>query len=105
MQAYSKTINEMTRRLVEGLGAGQAWLFGSRARGDGDEESDVDMLLVISHSDQPRYKRNQAARKLVMDIAIPKDIIVMTQDEWNAEVSIPSSLCHTVKNEGRLIYG
>lgn len=98
-------LTELTERLVKGLKAEQAWIFGSYARGDANADSDMDILIVINESKYPRYKRNQAARRLVKDITIPKDIIVMTKDEWELGALVPSSLVCTVKNEGRLLYG
>jgi len=39
-----------------------AWLFGSAARGDGDRDSDIDLLLVASRSvDSDRWERQTAA--------------------------------------------
>lgn len=98
-------LNDMISRLVKGFNAEQAWLFGSYARGDASTDSDVDILIVVNESKEPRYKRNQAARRLVKDITAPKDIIVMTKDEWELGALVPSSLVSTVKNEGKLLYG
>jgi predicted nucleotidyltransferase len=103
--ASMDNITEMVGRLVKGVPAEQAWLFGSHARGQAGPDSDVDILLVVDDSSEPRYKRIQAARKMVMDIPVPKDIIVMTRREWNAEVGSPASLAGSVLREGRRLYG
>jgi predicted nucleotidyltransferase len=62
-------------RLVERLaaelsgldGLAGAWLFGSAARGDGDRESDIDLLLVASRTlDSPEW--SSAAARLLRGI-------------------------------------
>lgn len=56
--------------------------------------------------DLPRYRRAVEARRLVRDIRIPKDIIVLMRGEWERELGVPSSLSSTVQREGiRLAHG
>jgi predicted nucleotidyltransferase len=80
------------------------YLFGSHARGEATADSDLDFLMVVSSSDQPRYRRAQQARKALRVIPVPKDVIVLTQDEWDREGRVPVSLVNTVRREGRLLH-
>ena len=52
-------------------------LFGSQARGDATEESDVD-LLVLFDSDVNRREREVAIRRLLRDAPFAKDVLVAT---------------------------
>lgn len=81
------------------------WLFGSLARGTESDSSDIDLLMVVQESSLPRYRRNQDARMHVRDIHYPKDIIVMTQNEWDKESHVKTSLVSTIIKEGKLLYG
>lgn len=100
---YADLISE---KLLAGLQAESVWLFGSHARGEATPDSDMDFLAIVPHSDQSRYRRAVSARRLVRDIRCPKDIIVLTRDEWDRELRVPSSLSSTVKKEGvRLDHG
>ena len=95
----------ISSRLVRDFNAESVWLFGSQARGDATTDSDFDFLAVVAESNDSRYRRAVAARTVVEDIHEPKDIIVLTRDEWNKELKVPSSLASTVMREGILLDG
>jgi len=46
-------------RLVDVLHPEQIWVFGSHARGAATEDSDVDLLVVVSTSDLPAHRRDK----------------------------------------------
>ena len=50
-------LQEVVRRIVAAGDPQRIVLFGSRARSDNSEDSDID-LLVIEDSELPRYKRS-----------------------------------------------
>jgi len=85
------------------LHARQAWLFGSYARGEATEHSDVDILFVVdgaaSHHDLIR-----AARKLMRDWRVPKDVLVYRSEEFKDWQKVVGSLCYRVKREGVCLY-
>lgn len=93
-------IRQMADRLKSRIQAEQVWLFGSRARGEAGIDSDTDLLAVIPHSKDSRYRRAVVARRELHDFNIPMDIIVLTHDEWIKELKAPSSLASTVAREG-----
>lgn len=51
-------LKTLTKRLVYQLGSNlqELWLFGSRARGDGGDDADYD-VLVVAEGDQIRNRR------------------------------------------------
>lgn len=95
---------QISERLASGLAARAVWLFGSAARGEESADSDLDFLVVVDHWDEPRYRRAQKAARLLQDILVPKDVIVMTADEWEREIEVVCSLASTVRREGVLLY-
>lgn len=97
--------SEVARRLGDELQAKSVWLFGSSARGEECEDSDIDVLVVVGESAEPRYRRAQNAHRIVSDLRVPKDIIVLTQEEWDDQLKVPVSLASTVSAEGILLYG
>jgi len=99
-QSAAPSVHQIAKRLKSQLHAEQVWLFGSKARNDGDADSDTDLLAVIPSSNQSRYQRAVAARRILSEFRIPIDIIVMTQAEWLRELKAPSSLASTVAREG-----
>ena len=86
--------------LAEKMGAKAVWLFGSYARGDSGPDSDLDFLVVVPESKNTRYERAVEARGYVSNIHVPKDIIVLTDAEWTADLEVVCSLANTVKREG-----
>ena len=93
------------RRLGQALQPDAIYLFGSHARGDAGPDSDLDFMVVVPESADPRYVRNVAARRLVGDIPSPKDIVVLTRQEWQAEQRVVCSLASTVLREGIRLHG
>jgi predicted nucleotidyltransferase len=95
---------EMVNRLVRQFGPERIFLFGSRARGQGGPDSDYDLLMVVSTSSLPRYKREQAAFRALCGVGAPKDIVVLTREEFEKKLPVVTSLPATVEREGRLLY-
>ena len=56
--------------------------FGSYARGDWGVGSDLDLVIIISHSDEPFEKR--AAKWEVTNLPVPADLLIYTEAEWNS---------------------
>lgn len=88
------------QRLRRVLAPDRIYLFGSHARGAAGPDSDLDFLVVVPGSAKSRYERAVEARGFVRDIAVPKDIIVLTRAEWEKEIKAPCSLSSTVLREG-----
>ena len=75
-----------------------AYLYGSYARGDYHEESDIDILIVSPNADDLRYKINRIA----VDIILEKDEVIsphlMTEEHFNKTRN--NSFLTNVLNEG-----
>ncbi|MBQ9026362.1 MAG: nucleotidyltransferase domain-containing protein [Methanobrevibacter sp.] len=76
-------------------------LFGSVARGEDTEESDIDILIVSPYADDLRYKINRIA----VDIILEKDEVIspylMTEEHFNKTRNNP--FLTNVLNEGVVI--
>ncbi len=79
-----RVIDEMAQRIVREVDPRKILLFGSWARGDAREDSDVD-LLVVEHEPfgERRSRRQEAARiwRCLSDFRVPKDILVYSVGE------------------------
>ncbi len=79
--------------LAEGMQLGRIILFGSRTRGDEQEESDID-LLVISEDFAGKSIFERAALTKNAEITamkryqVPFDIITLTQEEFESGGSL-----------------
>lgn len=78
-------------------------LFGSRARGDANEDSDYD-LLVIEDSDKPRWKRSPVYYLALSGLDPEIDVVVWTPDEIEEWAEVSNFFITTVLREGRTLY-
>jgi hypothetical protein len=100
-------VRELARvvdHLVHAFQTERIYVFGSQARGVPTANSDFDLLVVVTTSDQLPHHRAQAAYRAVGAHHIPLDILVMTQEEFNARLPAVASLPATVAREGLTLY-
>ncbi len=105
MTVTEATLAEITRRLVATYEPEQVVLFGSHAWGKPDEDSDVDLLVVVSESAQPAYRRASAGYRSLFGVGVPCDVWVRTRDEVLREAPLPTTLTHKILREGRVLHG
>ena len=81
--------------------ARQIWLFGSVARGEATEDSDVDLLVVLP--DNHGIERPCLTAKLAIGetkTCVPTDVVVITE----SQAALPASpLIEDALREGRLL--
>lgn len=76
-------------------------LFGSRARGEGHEESDLDVAVILTGADQPDRR---ALIDLSTDIFLETDIrispVVLSQDEFDTLLRLRRGVALAIRDEG-----
>ena len=97
-------LNEIVQRLVNALHPEKIYLFGSHAYGQPNDDSDVDLFIVVSDSDLPPIKRAVEGYRALRGILIPKDIKVVTQSTFEKRSHWLSSIERVVAEKGRLLY-
>jgi len=103
LQEAQEKIQEMVHRIVEQFHPDRIYLFGSRARGDARPDSDVDLLIVMPIVGSKLSKRVEI-RVALHDVGIPKDIAVVTPEEYARYHKIPGTLPRITEKEGKLLY-
>ncbi len=77
-------------------------LFGSHARGDADDESDYD-FLIIEPKFESKVKESVRLRMALDPLRLAADVIVMRRDyveEWG---DVPGTMLHDALREGRVL--
>lgn len=95
---------EAVRRLVEKFQPERIYLFGSRARGDADEHSDYDILVVVPESNEAFVQRLRIASKTLRDLALAVEVLVLTRQEFERDLPVVASLPARVADEGWILY-
>jgi len=79
-----EAIEEAARLLKSQFSIGQVILFGSKARRDYDEHSDIDLFLIASRP--LHWREEKAVVEALFDIGMKYDVIFSplfaTADEW-----------------------
>lgn len=101
----AELLEEIVKRLVNGLHPEEIILFGSHAYGEPIESSDIDLLVVVSDSDEPHYRRASKAYSLMWGLSAPTELLVMTREELEKSATVPTSLVRQALQKGRVLYG
>ena len=100
-----RQISKIVRRIKNNYSLEKIILFGSYAYGQPEEDSDLDLLVVVKKSDLPRHKRAREIRKRLWGlIDTPKDILVYTEDEIEEWKEVEQAFITKVMNQGRVLY-
>lgn len=98
-----ETIKKVVGRLVEAAKPQKIYLFGSYARGDAREQSDLDFLVVESVLKNHR-KEMVRLHDAIRPMRIPADILAVSEAVFNEWADVPGTVIHKAKTEGRLCY-
>lgn len=96
-------LEEMVQRILAVGNPQKIILFGSRARGNAQPDSDYD-ILVIEPSNLPRYQRAAPYRRALVGICLAKDILVWTLEEVAEWRNVPNAFITTTLREGIVLY-
>lgn len=101
----TELLNEITRRLAESIHPERIYLFGSHAAGNPDDDSDVDLLVVVRDTDKSTREITIEGRKSLRDLLIPFDLIVCTEKQFNRYGQVKNTIMNEALCEGRIVYG
>lgn len=96
-------IGEMVDRIVQRFSPDKVILFGSHARGEAREDSDVDLLVLFSTVEDPRQ---QAAELygLLSESKLAQDIAVSTTERFERYKDVVNTIYWPAAHEGKVLY-
>jgi predicted nucleotidyltransferase len=105
VQGGQEVLPRCVTALVEQLPVEEVWVFGSCARGEATDDSDVDLLVVLADGHglaRPNLASFQSAAKVRH--RPPLDVIAITQSQWAYEQAHPFGLYGEIARSGVKIY-
>ncbi len=104
MLEQDPVLREVVERLVSVLDPERIYLFGSKARGDVGPDSDYDIMVIVSSSSEPAYRRSQQAYLALRGIGTAVDVLVWTREAFDSRLHLRASFPSTIVREGRQLY-
>ena len=98
-----ETMKEIIRRIVDVAKPDRIVLFGSAARGEAREESDID-LLVVKKGVPHRRRLAQEIYVSLIGIPVPVDVIVVTTEDVEELKDSIGTIIPAALTEGIEIY-
>ena len=101
-QQLWKALQESQKRLSAEFAIDRFILFGSIVRGEADEESDVDLLIVLK--DPPTHQVRNAISRLILNINLEYDTnlsgLVVDQKAWDEGLLTVLPIHEAIEAEG-----
>ena len=98
-----RTLDLIVKRLVKAAQPTKIIMFGSHARGNADEGSDLDLLVVKR---EVANRGEEMVRLLIAlgEVDVPVDVLVYSENDIKARRNWSSSAVHWALKEGRILY-
>ena len=94
-------VRELKAHLQDEVPLHRLIVFGSRARGDSDQESDLDVLVELNHAD---VKARKSVTQSAWEVGFRNDMVIMPitvdKDEWESGPMKSSLLALAIEKEG-----
>jgi uncharacterized protein len=100
---YSQSLNYLLNRIVEEIKPLRVILFGSGAKGSMDDESDIDLLVVMPEGVH-RRKTAQLLYRNIKNIGVPFDILVVTNSDLEKYKDSNGLIYQEILAEGKELY-
>lgn len=93
---------ELKKILFDNFTVSEILLFGSKARGDSDKESDIDVLVIINNgvNDSIREKIFSISFRIEIKYDVIFGIIVENKDYWNSSLAEAMPIHRDIHMEG-----
>jgi predicted nucleotidyltransferase len=97
-------LGEVSRRLGAAVAGVKVVAFGSRARGDAHETSDLDLMVVMDHQGS-LGDRSWEIRRHLLDLPVAIDLVVYTPAEYERFRTWTTAVAAIADREGRTLVG
>ena len=99
----NETISGATKLLIEAAKPKRIVLFGSYARGDASEDSDID-IMVVEQNPPNRLTEMVRLNRLLRSLDIAVDLLVVSEEKFNYWRDTPGNVYFEAASEGKVLY-
>lgn len=99
----TETIKRLTELLIEAARPKRIIMFGSQARGEADEDSDLD-VMVVEEAVSDRVGEMVRLNRLLRSLDIPVDLLVVSAEKFNYWCDTPGNVYFEAATEGEVLY-
>ena len=97
-------IAEATRRLVAHASLpAKIILFGSYARGEADDASDLD-LMIVEDELPDKAREYLRLREAIGHAGVGVDLLLVSTQEFERRCQVPGTAAYWAKKEGKILY-
>lgn len=101
----AELLEEVTNRIVDAVHPAKIVLFGSHVWGRPVDDSDVDLMVIVDHFEQPGYRLARDIYRSLRGLRVPVEIVVRSRQEMERGLAVKTSLERRVLEEGRVLHG
>lgn len=100
-----KALLELKKKLFKSFPVSEIILYGSKARGDFDKESDIDILVILNDKvdDDTREKIFSISFKIEIKYDVIFGILVESKDFWSSPLAETMLISRNINMEGVLL--
>nr|VFK62248.1 MAG: Nucleotidyltransferase domain-containing protein [Candidatus Kentron sp. UNK]VFK70382.1 MAG: Nucleotidyltransferase domain-containing protein [Candidatus Kentron sp. UNK] len=98
-----RTLRRIVTRIVAVARPSRVILFGSYGRGDPNEGSDVDLMVIKPRLDN-RGEEMLRLYRAVGHIGAGLDLLVYSNEEYKRRSQVPGTVLYWARQEGRILY-
>lgn len=99
-----ETIQAITDLIVERFQPEQIILFGSVARGEENEHSDLDLMVVLRHNDEQGRDGYAIRLAIAQNFVLPVDILIRSADLLARYRQDPNSMLSRMLEDSEVLY-
>ncbi len=99
-----ETIQAITQLIVQRFQPEQIILFGSVARGEEDENSDLDLMVVLGHNDEEGRDGYAIRLAIAENFVLPVDVLIRSADVLARYRQNPNSMLSRMLEDSEVLY-
>ena len=99
----TEAIKRLTELLIEAARPKRIIMFGSQARGEAGEDSDLD-VMVVEELVSDRAGEMVCLNRLLRSFDIPVDLLVVSAEKFNYWCDTPGNVYFEAATEGEVLY-